>query len=50
MLTENGMFCSMCRGKMLPYRRVAESAYGCVTCDLLVPPEYADDEVDDDEA
>lgn len=43
-------FCSMCRGRMLPYHFGANAAYGCVTCDLLVPPEYADDEVDDDEA
>jgi hypothetical protein len=50
MWTEDGAFCSMCRGKMLPYHRGAGSFYGCVTCDLMVPPEYAGEGVGDDEA
>ena len=50
MWREGGGTCSMCRGKMLPYRLGANTAYGCVTCDLLVPPQCAYGEVDDDEA
>jgi hypothetical protein len=50
MWTEDGPFCSMCRGKMLPYHKRAGAAYGCVTCDLLVPSEHVKEWADDGEA